>query len=205
MNLQRTDCDAVADCIMQMVFLQNRPDWSTESTTGVATLAEALSLASARNPFAVDERVLPFHPSHYVAPVVPESDTKQQQRRHSLFGRRRARERPPAPIEHHTLDMDISVGTPPAPASAAPVSYSLLPPPSPPPPPPPPPSVISPTPPSDNGLCKLCSQRPRQFILQACGHYYLCDDCLARSRHEGRVKCAYCRKESEGTLRVFEC
>ena len=199
MDPQHAECNAVADCIMQMVFAQNRPDGSAES---VAALAAAFSLIPTRNPFAADERALPFHPSHNAPPMAPESDTKQpHQRRHSLFGRRRVRERPLEPIEHYSLDMDVSSGTS-SPAdsassssSSSSSSFSDL----------PPLHAVSPAPPSDGGLCTLCSRRPREFVLQACGHYYLCSDCLSHSRHEGRVKCAYCRKESEGTLRVFEC
>lgn len=56
--------------------------------------------------------------------------------------------------------------------------------------------------------CEICSERPVDIVFNPCGHLNCCEHCYIRVaavaiEEDEKVRCPTCRREIEGTIRVF--
>ena len=57
----------------------------------------------------------------------------------------------------------------------------------------------SPTPPADDGMCRVCYERAIDCVLLRCGHYALCRQCSDRMEH-----CPFCRQPIQDVILVYK-
>merc|ERR1719309_516328 len=50
--------------------------------------------------------------------------------------------------------------------------------------------------------CTVCLDKPREVLIQNCGHVCLCSDCSARLRREDN-KCPVCRQSIQSVQSVY--
>ena len=60
-------------------------------------------------------------------------------------------------------------------------------------------SQVSAAPPTEDGMCRVCYERPIDCVLLRCGHYALCRQCSDRM-----VNCPFCRQPIQDVLLIYK-